>query len=204
MSIIDLGKIKLVWRGAYDAATSYEADDVVSYQGASYIATGSEAFSNISPPNAPWQLMAKGLGQTIQNEVVDPYYWSTTASKEITPLTTSITPINQTSKILVSINLFYESHNDAVFRLYRDGVELSVPSNPGKRRAGILTPDYDSNNSSTPAHGCIQFLDAPNTTDEVTYRLYHEGQALALNRTLGNTDNSAYERGTSRMILMEV
>ena len=35
MATLDLGKIKFVWRGAYNGATTYEVDDVVSYQGSS-------------------------------------------------------------------------------------------------------------------------------------------------------------------------
>ena len=33
MATIDLGRIKMVWRGAYDNATAYTPDDVVSYNG---------------------------------------------------------------------------------------------------------------------------------------------------------------------------
>jgi len=37
MSTLDLGKIKLVWRGPYDNSTAYTPDDVVSSGGSSYI-----------------------------------------------------------------------------------------------------------------------------------------------------------------------
>jgi hypothetical protein len=37
MATVDLGKIKMVWRGAYNNATAYTPDDVVSSGGTSYI-----------------------------------------------------------------------------------------------------------------------------------------------------------------------
>ena len=39
MSTIDLGKIKLVWRGAYNNATAYTPDDVVSSGGQAIFAS---------------------------------------------------------------------------------------------------------------------------------------------------------------------
>lgn len=39
MATISLGKIAFSWQGAYDASTSYDAQDVVSYSGSSYICT---------------------------------------------------------------------------------------------------------------------------------------------------------------------
>lgn len=37
MATVNLGRIKFVWQGAYSGATAYVADDVVSYNGSSYI-----------------------------------------------------------------------------------------------------------------------------------------------------------------------
>lgn len=59
MTMIDLGKIKFNWRGAYDPSQNYETDDVVSFDGSSYIATVS-MLANYSPPNDGWDLMAQG------------------------------------------------------------------------------------------------------------------------------------------------
>ena len=37
MATINIGSIKFKWQGAYDAGTAYTVDDVVSYNGSSYI-----------------------------------------------------------------------------------------------------------------------------------------------------------------------
>lgn len=67
---IDLGKIRFHWRGTYDAATTYDKDDVVEYLGASYIClndgtTGSTPESTSSN----WDVMAQGgdVGATLTN-----------------------------------------------------------------------------------------------------------------------------------------
>ena len=63
MSTFDLGKIKFTWQGAYDAATTYEADDAVSHGGSSwlYINESSEAGQTPSSSNtAYWNQMAQG------------------------------------------------------------------------------------------------------------------------------------------------
>lgn len=224
MSFIDLGKIKFNWCGNYNPELNYEADDVVYYDGSSYVAINAIALNN-SPPANGWELMAQGLTtetallatkleldsaislskhQIIQNEIVDPYYFSATTNKEISPLTTKITPKSSDRKILILVNVFYESHHDSIFKLYRNGIELSLPNNPGLRRAGLMNAVLDNDHSSTAACLNIMFLDKPASKTELTYALYHDGQPIAINRTLSDTNSINSERGKSRMILMEV
>ena len=72
MSTIDLGKIKMVWRGAYNNATAYTIDDAVSLNGTSYICIA--ATTGNTPPNATyWNVMAQGgtdLGATLSNNQI--------------------------------------------------------------------------------------------------------------------------------------
>lgn len=58
MATVNLGRIKFVWQGAYNGATAYVADDVVSYNGSSYICI--LASTGNLPTNATyWSLMAQ-------------------------------------------------------------------------------------------------------------------------------------------------
>jgi hypothetical protein len=58
MATVNLGRIKFVWQGAYSGATAYVADDVVSYNGSSYICI--LASTGNLPTNATyWNLMAQ-------------------------------------------------------------------------------------------------------------------------------------------------
>ena len=68
MATIDLGKIKLVWKGTYAAGTAYTPDDVVEYTDTSI--TSSYICTTASTGNAPssggtahgsWAYMAKGV-----------------------------------------------------------------------------------------------------------------------------------------------
>ena len=59
MAIVNLGSIKFNWKGAYAGGTAYAVDDVVSYNGTSYICI--LASTGNLPTNATyWNVMAQG------------------------------------------------------------------------------------------------------------------------------------------------
>jgi hypothetical protein len=60
MATIDLGRIKMVWRGAYNNATAYTPDDAVSYNGSSYICI--LASTGNLPTNATYFEQMSGAG----------------------------------------------------------------------------------------------------------------------------------------------
>ena len=66
MATIDLGKIKFTWKGAFATGTTYEADDVVSYGGSSWVyvnatsKTGTNAGTPTTSNTTHWDLMAEG------------------------------------------------------------------------------------------------------------------------------------------------
>lgn len=65
MSVIDLGNIRINWRGAYQAAAAYVHDDAVSYRGSSYIAL--RDVTGVAPlVGADWDLLAAGTDQLLQ------------------------------------------------------------------------------------------------------------------------------------------
>lgn len=65
MTQIDLGNIRINWRGAYNSAANYVHHDAVSYQGSSFIAKRS--ISAITPVQGDdWDLMAAGTDQLTQ------------------------------------------------------------------------------------------------------------------------------------------
>ncbi|MFN2466130.1 MAG: hypothetical protein ABR598_07690 [Candidatus Dormibacteria bacterium] len=51
------GGTSITWRGAYNAATAYAINDVVSSGGSSYISTAAQ--TNVPPPGATWGLVAQ-------------------------------------------------------------------------------------------------------------------------------------------------
>ena len=64
MAQIDLGKLKFNWRGEWISTSTYETDDVVYYQGSSYVAVQNNTASNPASQYAlgtAWDKMAEGL-----------------------------------------------------------------------------------------------------------------------------------------------
>ncbi len=59
MATVNLGSIKFNWQGAYAGGTAYAVDDVVSYNGTSYVCI--LASTGNLPTNATyWSVMAQG------------------------------------------------------------------------------------------------------------------------------------------------
>ena len=56
MAKINLGKIRFNWMGSYDASTSYEENDIVSYNGSTWIAKGSVQAIEPAPDSLAWDL----------------------------------------------------------------------------------------------------------------------------------------------------
>ena len=58
MATIDLGKIKIVWKGTYSGGTAYVVDEAVVHNGTSYICVANTTGN--APPNATyWNVMAQ-------------------------------------------------------------------------------------------------------------------------------------------------
>ena len=70
MATINLGRVKPVFRGAYNASTAYVIDDIVTYQGSAYIAITATT-GNLPTVTANWtKLAAKGtdVGTTLTTQ----------------------------------------------------------------------------------------------------------------------------------------
>jgi len=64
MATVNLGNIKLNWKGAYNAGTAYIIDDVVSYNGSSYVCIQAST-GNLPTVTTYWnQMSAKGTDGT--------------------------------------------------------------------------------------------------------------------------------------------
>ncbi len=65
MAVIDLGNIRINWRGAYQPAAAYVHDDAVSYRGSSYIALR-DVTGIIPVVGEDWDLLAAGTDQLLE------------------------------------------------------------------------------------------------------------------------------------------
>ena len=91
--LIDLGKLRFDFKGAYAGGTTYERNDVVIYQGSAYVYKNATSAAGNVPTNATyWDKMSQGVniaggdsGKLLTNNGTD-YAW--TATPEVTTLTT--------------------------------------------------------------------------------------------------------------------
>jgi len=90
MAQVDIGKIKIVWKGPWNSGTAYTIDDAVSHSGSSYICIQAGTNQNPSTATAYWQQMAgKGtdadlinISGTVQGDI---YYNNGSAIARLAP-----------------------------------------------------------------------------------------------------------------------
>lgn len=127
----------------------------------------------------------------------------------ISPINTSITPSATSSKVWITITITFEMHHDTVFELRRNNTVIGRNTATTARYSGTFLPSYDVDNGSTPRTNTYTYLDSPNTTSAITYKLYchsasGSNQTLRLNRSMNNAGADNHEIATSSMTLMEI
>jgi hypothetical protein len=136
---------------------------------------------------------------------------------DISNMVATITPKSASSKIVIQARWFGELTAqgvvwDSVFGVSRNGTQIGRQPDPGATViSGITigTLSYtDSDANSTPEVMNLFIHDFPNSTSAVTYRitfLSNNGGTIFTNRTVGYANQaSAYELGTSSIMLMEI
>jgi hypothetical protein len=136
------------------------------------------------------------------------------AGVEVTPLTLSITPASTSNRVMVNYDITFEGNTGSTlgFRLYRvvGGVPTLIginTANTSQWNVTFVSP-YDADNNSTPMPANYLFVDSPNTTSEVTYKLHlvttnTTSYTMNLNRSTTDPKNT-YEETTSSVTLTEV
>jgi len=141
--------------------------------------TGSVA--NPQPLHIAAPLYSPGTTVQLVHRHVYDYHTVNSNNGLITPMNTSITPKFSSSKILVQMMVNGEGHHDATFRILRyiDGSSTGVHMPPDTVQTpahtdGIAPVTYDGDNNSTMGSVHIMFVDTPNTTGIVEYKLYYK------------------------------
>ena len=133
---------------------------------------------------------------------------------EITGLSVTLTPQSVNSKFLLMANWNGESYPEvnfnAVFGFKRDNDYIGNPEAGGGRAVGrgvIAQGYYNQDRNTTPDSWSGQFVDIPNTTDEITYKVFITSahtQTLYNNRTVADDNVTSCERLTSSLIILEI
>ena len=155
-----------------------------------------------------------GLGSVLQvKQTVKTDTASTSSTSFADVFTVSITPTAATSKFLLTgdLKIGYSSYSASVmWKFVRDSTDLFIGDADGNRTRctwGIEDTSDSSNDARfhvASTHGT--FLDSPNTTSAITYRVQWSAQQNTgyLNRTGDDTNGLAYPRAASSFTVFEV
>ena len=134
--------------------------------------------------------------------------------EEITGLSVTLTPQSVNSKFFLSANWNGEGSSNfnmnTVFGFKRDNDYIGNPPAAGSRSVGrgVLAQNYYEPDGATTADSWSgQYVDSPNTTDQITYKVFVTSahtQTLYNNRTVNDVDVSSSERLTSSLIILEI
>tara|TARA_R100000781_G_scaffold336_1_gene485 strand:+ start:5131 stop:5628 length:498 start_codon:yes stop_codon:yes gene_type:complete len=130
-----------------------------------------------------------GIIQTVQATKTDVQSTTSTSYVDITGMSVNITPTSSSSKILLTgMVVIHHSLYTAFLRILRDSTEIGTPAT-GSNSAYIV---YNLNENANQSRA-INFLDSPNTTSQVTYKMQFKrdgGSTLYINaHTTGTTND---------------
>ena len=211
MATIDLGKIKLVWRGTYNNSTAYVVDDLVSYTDtgvlSTYICVANSTGNNPSSggtAHASWNYVSQGqaaeTNASIRTKVeaaTDSNVFTDADHTKLNGIETSATADQTGSEILALIN----SSTIATSGIITDGKGnvRSIPENgQGGAYVGVAadagkaihisTGGVTFNNSVFSTGDAVTVINNSGSNQTITQgsgvTLYNTGDATTGNRTL--------------------
>lgn len=187
MALIDLGKLKFTWKGTYANSTAYETDDVVFYEGSSYVATADIPASNTTNPylNASFDLMNQGFDyEGIWLNSVSYANLSVVTHASATWVATQTTTVGEVP-----------SSSSSQWDLL-----IPVPANNVLTSVGDMVVRDNANNSARipvgPKGTTLQVLESPNHSipKNITYSVGTDTPATAI---LTDGDNASNVYGTN-------
>lgn len=119
----------------------------------------------------------------------------------ITPLNVVITPKSLDSFIFIEFCVAYEATHNMVFNIVRDGMTVGASFanvndlNYNSKMSGAGVSRYDNNDSSTPSHICLPWIDRPGTTEPVTYGFAARSAGGSNHEFMLNTTYGSYLNG---------
>ena len=144
--------------------------------------------------------------QVVSTYKTDTFTTTSASWTDLTGMSVSITPSSTSSKILVSVVL-HVGHSGGTYyiRLHRNGSTIGEPDGASTRPTasigGEAVGQYNIRTHAT------QYLDSPNSTSALTYKLVGATNAntLCINRSSADRDGGTYDvRVASTITVMEI
>ena len=152
--------------------------------------------------------------QVVQTVKTDQFTSTAYAYTDVTGMSVSITPASASNKILINFELQVggTANNYGSFRLLRDSTHIGVPTGSGVLGGGARVGTLGSlshENSYQLENTGTSFLDSPNTTSAITYKLQvssYSNRYMSINvPTSSSTASNSYTAtGISTITVMEV
>jgi len=149
------------------------------------------------------------LGQIQSTNTTNVFTTTSATYVDVTGLSVSITPTSSSSKIFILYSVFGSSTNHAAMRLVRDSTAINVGTAGGSRIIASAV-GFQTDGSATGYEGGVvsgNFVDSPNTTSAVTYKiqvLTYAGATFYSNTTNTDSDTTYTYRGASTITAIEV
>jgi hypothetical protein len=170
-------------------------------------AAGDAAGGKVLHANGTWAAPASNgkILQVIQTTKTDTA--SVTGTTFTSLFSASITPSSSSSTVLViaTLNIGGATSNWPLIRLTRSSTTL-LQGDAASNRVRVTTV-CGAPNPATSVSASISYLDSPASTSALTYNIEVASQStgtIYMNRSFTDTDTTAFQRGASTIILMEV
>ena len=179
--------------------------------------TGNAAIELTVPGTASGTLAVGDTGKILQvkQSVLTTQFTTTSYTMvDVTGLSVSITPASTSNKIFVQVKLLVggTANNYPAFNLLRDSTHIGVPTGSavdgGCARNTTFGPASGNDSYKLEFMG-VDFLDSPNTTSAVTYKIQastYDSRTLSINKptSVSTGTNSYTANGISTITVMEV
>ena len=151
-----------------------------------------------------------GLLQLVSTTKTDHFSTTSSSLTEVTGLNVTITPSATSSKVYLNIDVSVGGETSYIgFNIKRDStliaVTAGVDGNDNRHQGTFATTV--SGNSTLRTIG-FSFLDTPNTTSAVTYKIFtistYNSNPVSINRTHATGDASYNQGGTSTITAIEI
>jgi hypothetical protein len=164
---------------------------------------------------ATTKLGAGAVLQVVSTTKTDTFSTSSISYSDVTGLSVSITPSSASNKILVIFNVYtscVQGNASAQLKLLRDSTAICIGDTASNRPriSGIFwTGDVTASVQSSIGSANNNFLDSPNTTSSITYKIQMASSTAStsvyINRSDSDRDTSTYDpRTASTITVMEI
>ena len=126
---------------------------------------------------------------------------------DITGFNVSITPSSASNKIYVIANVNGYAGNNSHIKLVRDSTDICVGESAGSRKQASSGSVRDGSSDDIVNNNSLDFLDSPNTTSSITYKIQfwlHTSQTFYFNISTNDADAGYSGRSASTITVMEI